>query len=207
MGTIEPIAAATSGRVRGEGLLLTVDPELLSVQGIEPVLDVHLHPGRCHLAVSVQVLDRASGRWLLQRRATTKALFAGAWANSCCTHPRPTEEPSAAGARRLAEELGLSGVLLSHVGSFVYRAVDPVSLMVEHEWDHVFVGLADLAELAPDPAEVAEVSIVDDATLLRLLDHRRFAPWVPSVIGLTQAFLSREAPRHRGPLARRMTRP
>jgi isopentenyl-diphosphate delta-isomerase len=190
MGTVEPIAAATSRPVGVEGLLLTVDPDLLAVQGIEPVLDVHLHPGRCHLAVSVQVLERASGRWLLQRRAGTKSLFAGAWANSCCTHPRPTEEPSEAGARRLAEELGLADVPLSHAGSFVYRAVDPVSGMVEHEWDHVFVGLADLAELAPDPAEVAEVSIVDDATLQRILDSRRVAPWVPSVIGLARAFLS-----------------
>src|SRR5580658_4043567 len=99
-------------------------------------------PGVLHLAVSIQVVDH-DGRWLLQRRAATKTAFAACWANTCCTHPRLGEEPQVAAIRRLGQEVGLVVDNLIPAGVFVYRATDPVSGLVEHEVDHVFVTVAD----------------------------------------------------------------
>ena len=79
------------------------------------------------------------------------------WANACCSHPAPSEELVDSARRRVDEELGVEA-LLREVGWFVYRAVDPVSGMVEHELDHVLVGeLEEGVEPAPDPDEVASV--------------------------------------------------
>jgi len=143
----------------------------------------HEPPGVLHRAVSVQLVDR-SGAWLVQRRATGKPLFAGRWANSCCTHPGPDEGFEACARRRVFEELGVRVGLLWPAGWFIYRAVDPVSGLVEHERDHVFVGLVDDAPAEPDPVEVAEVArfSLPDASLL--LAGRLAAPWAASVLAL-----------------------
>jgi isopentenyl-diphosphate delta-isomerase len=121
--------------------------------------DAHRAPGVLHLAVSLQVVDRASREWLLQRRAASKALFPSRWANSCCTHPAPGEDPAAAARRRLREETGLmvdEDVLPA--GAFTYRAVDAGSGFVEHEYDYVFVAYADVSRAVPDPTEIDELA-------------------------------------------------
>ena len=93
--------------------------------------------GLLHRAVSVFLFDDA-GRLLLQRRAGGKYHSGGRWTNTCCSHPRPGEEPAAAARRRLREEMGID-CPLREVFSFVYRAKVGGGL-VEHELDHVFVG-------------------------------------------------------------------
>jgi isopentenyl-diphosphate delta-isomerase len=116
--------------------VVLVDP-LDNERGILDKMTAHSGEGQLHRAISVCLFD-ASARALLQRRATTKYHFAGRWSNACCTHPRPGEAPSAAAERRVVEELGVPIVRLTHCGSFVYRAADPASGLVEWELDHVF---------------------------------------------------------------------
>ncbi len=95
-------------------------------------LMAHRPPGILHLAVSVALVG-PDGRWLLQRRAATKAAFPGQWANSCCTHPEPGEDPAAAAIRRVEKALGLDVSQLTPAGSFTYRAPDPRSGLVERD--------------------------------------------------------------------------
>lgn len=147
-----------------------------------PILDAHRGEGILHEAVSVQLV-RADGAWLLQRRAPGKALFAGCWANSCCTHPRPGESAADAAARRVGEELGVTLTSpLVEAGDFTYRAVDPVSGLVEHEHDRVFVGRFD-GDVAPHPAEIGDLWFGPQDQVIEAL-ARQPAPWAPSVLEL-----------------------
>jgi isopentenyl-diphosphate delta-isomerase len=143
----------------------------------------HEPPGTLHRAVSVQLVNR-SGGWLVQRRASAKALFAGRWANSCCTHPGPGESLEACARRRVFDELGITAGPLTPAGWFTYRAVDPVSGLVEHERDHVFVGMVDDNVAEPDPAEVAEVAWSGLQEASHLLAGPLGAPWAGSVLAL-----------------------
>ena len=68
-----------------------VDGRLVAVDK----LDVHRR-GLWHPAVSVFLMD--GPLTLLQRRAAAKYHTPGLWANACCTHPRPGEDPAASAA-------------------------------------------------------------------------------------------------------------
>lgn len=159
-----------------DDLVVLVDERDREV-GTAPKLDVH-RDGRLHRAVSVFVFDDA-GRWLLQRRADGKYHSPGLWSNTACTHPRPGEAPEDAATRRLDEEMGVV-CLLRPAFSFLYRAElhgGPEPL-VEHEFDHVFVGRF---EGAPEPA-AGEVSgwRWAEAEAVRAAVARwpeRFTPW------------------------------
>ncbi len=146
----------------------------------------HRQPGDLHRAFSV-LLVTADGRTLLQRRAATKTRFPLRWANSCCGHPAPGEPVGVAAARRLTEELGVSGVDLVEAGVYAYRADDPATGRVEHEYDHVLVGLvpADVA-VAPDPTEVAELCWEPIATLPEQIaaTPEAYAPWLSGVLSV-----------------------
>ena len=151
----------------------------------------HLAPGVLHLAVSVQVVDAGGAGWVLQRRAATKALFPGRWANTCCTHPAPGEGPADAARRRLREETGLVASDLVSAGSFTYRAADPGSGLVEHEHDQVFVAVVNTGALAPDPAEISEIALLPFEEALRLLQAETAAPWAAAVLTQSRAALNR----------------
>jgi isopentenyl-diphosphate Delta-isomerase len=139
--------------------VILVDPEDTPV-GTREKQRVHAE-GMLHRAFSIFVLD-SEGRMLLQRRALSKYHSAGLWSNTCCSHPRPGEATAAAAHRRLFEEMGFHCPLHTAF-SFVYRA--PVGGgLVEHEYDHVFLGLFD-GDPAPAEAEVAEWRRVDLSTL------------------------------------------
>jgi len=142
--------------------------------------EAHRAPGILHLAVSVQVVDPA-GRWLLQRRAEAKPAFPGCWANTCCTHPFVGEEPAAAALRRLGEEVGLRGEVIQ-AGTFVYRATDPASGLVEYEMDHLFVAVTAIDAVRADPAEIAETAGLPYAEALRLVTSKRGVPWGAEVL-------------------------
>lgn len=106
--------------------------------------------GLLHRAFSVFVFD-PNGEWLLQRRAAGKYHSGGLWSNTCCSHPRPGEAIEDAAHRRLREEMGFD-CPLEPAFSFLYRA--PLDGgMIEHELDHVFVGVHS-GNPDPDPAEV-----------------------------------------------------
>ncbi|MFZ4518647.1 MAG: isopentenyl-diphosphate Delta-isomerase [Microthrixaceae bacterium] len=149
-------------------------------------LAAHQGAGSLHRAFSVFLLD-ADGRMLLHRRASSKHHFRDLWTNSCCSHPRPGESVADAGSRRVREELGVEvpAVALHEVGSFVYRAEDDDSDLVEHEWDHVLVGRFDGAP-DPDPDEVGDWRWVERTDVDRELaeDPSRFTPWFPLALAV-----------------------
>jgi isopentenyl-diphosphate Delta-isomerase len=157
-----------------------------SPAGSMTVDSAHQAPGRLHRAFSVFLRDAASGRVLVQQRAAAKTRFPLRWANSCCGHPLPGEDVAVAAGRRLAEELGVRDVVLSEVGVYLYRAEDPVTGRVEHEYDHVLLGdLPSGFPLLPDPSEVADLEWVSVPALLGALtrDPDRHAPWLAGVTG------------------------
>jgi isopentenyl-diphosphate delta-isomerase len=140
-------------------------------------LEVHQR-GLRHKAVSVFVMR---GREvLLQRRALGKYHTPGLWANTCCTHPRWGETDLACAARRLHEELGISGLALQRSGGIEYRA-DVGGGLTEHEVVEVFSAQAP-AHLVPqpDPDEVMQTRWI---TLEALEDEvqaspEKFTPWL-----------------------------
>lgn len=68
---------------------------------------------------------------------------------------------------------------LSVGGSFVYRATDEESGLVEHELDHVLVGVSD-DHPRPAPSEVSEVRFVALPALRRDLERNAsaYTPWL-----------------------------
>ena len=143
--------------------------------GASEKLSAHTE-GALHRAFSVFIFDGA-GRLLLQRRARGKYHSGGLWSNTACGHPRPGEATAEAARRRLREEMSLD-CELREAFEFIYRAQLDGAL-VEHEYDHVFVGTND-AEPAPDPTEVEEwrwVSMSDLRKGLRDEPHR-YSYWL-----------------------------
>jgi isopentenyl-diphosphate Delta-isomerase len=161
--------------------------------GIAGKREAHVPPGRLHLAFSVFLLDEA-GRLILQQRASGKYHSAGLWSNSCCGHPAPGEAPRLAASRRVWEELGLrlDGEQLTSPGTVTYEVMDPVSGMVEWEFNHVFVGRA-AGATAPDPAEVGDVKLVALSALDSELAALDTTAWLRIVLALAVPALRRMA--------------
>lgn len=159
-----------------------------AVVGSLAKLVAHQDPGHLHRAFSVVLLDDR-GRVLLQRRAHEKYHFSGRWSNSCCGHPAPASDLLVAARDRTYAELGLD-VPLEVVGSFVYRAADQVTGLVEHEHDTVLVGRVPVgAVLAVDPHEVSGTRLVTRDVLAVELAATpdRFTPWLAQVLACALA--------------------
>lgn len=106
--------------------------------------------GLLHRAFSVFIFNDKE-ELLLQQRALTKYHTPGLWTNTCCSHQKDGESNTAAGQRRLEEEMGFS-VPLSEIMSFTYKA--PFSNgLTEHEFDHILIGHYN-EEPKPNPDEV-----------------------------------------------------
>jgi isopentenyl-diphosphate Delta-isomerase len=161
----------------------TVDPTGAMLEQLD-VLAAHTAPGTLHLACSAVVFG-ADNTVLLQRRADHKPTFGGRWSNTCCTHPYEGELPHLAAQRRIGEELGLA-VDLIPAGSFRYRAVDPATGMIEHEFDHVSIGYLKATSLdVPldvrlNENEVAEVALMNTAQISAL--GEQLTPWFDMVM-------------------------
>jgi isopentenyl-diphosphate delta-isomerase len=119
--------------------------------------------GRLHRAFSIFVFNSA-GQLLLQRRARAKYHSGSLWSNTCCGHPRPGESTPDAARRRLREEMNFDCELRAAF-EFLYRA-EFANELIEHEYDHVFVGEF-------DGAFVAEESEVEDWKWTTLDELRR----------------------------------
>lgn len=140
-------------------------------------LRVH-HEGLRHPAVSVFVMR--DSQMLLQQRAMGKYHTPGLWANTCCTHPNWAEPPMTCATRRLSEELGITGLTLTHRGTVEYRA-EVGDNMIEHEVVDVFVAEADHnMPLAPNPDEVQAIRWVAPDVLQQEIttEPQRFTPWL-----------------------------
>lgn len=96
--------------------------------------------GLLHRAFSIFIFNSA-GQMLIHQRAATKYHGAGLWTNACCSHPQIGEGLAAAAAERLDYEMGIQ-CDLNWIFSFVYRGTVENGL-IEHEFDHVFVGIFD----------------------------------------------------------------
>ncbi len=147
-----------------------------SALGAIEKLTAHQAPGLLHRAFSVFVTDRL-GRLLMQRRAADKYHFGGVWANTCCSHPRPGYLLVEEARLRLEHEMGLDLPVLE-LGAFIYRAEDPVSGLVEWEYDHVFVARSD-DDPSPDPDEVGDWAWVSPHEVETMAP---VAPWVPLAV-------------------------
>lgn len=143
-------------------------------------LRVH-QQGLLHRAFSVFIVN-ASQQILLQQRAHEKYHFAGLWSNACCSHPEPNEQVLLAGERRLQEELGFT-TPLTELFSFVYRAQDPRSQLIEHEWDTVLLGHYS-GPVRPNPEEAAAYRWVEPGQLNRELSQwpDQFTPWLKLIL-------------------------
>jgi isopentenyl-diphosphate delta-isomerase len=135
--------------------------------------------GLLHRAVSVCLFDH-HGRWLLQRRALGKYHSPGLWSNSCCSHPHPDETVEAAASRRVSEELGVVCPLVFCM-SFIYKA-DVGNGLIEHEFDHLFVGHYDGPfALNPDEVEAVEWWETEKITQALQKTPSLFTAWFPIV--------------------------
>ncbi|MBT2487937.1 isopentenyl-diphosphate Delta-isomerase [Streptomyces sp. ISL-96] len=173
-------AAISSSNGTAEEILLELVDEDGKTIGTAEKLSAHQAPGRLHRAFSVFLFDE-SGRLLIQRRALGKYHSPGVWSNTCCGHPYPGESPFAAAARRTYEELGISPSLLAEAGTVRYNHPDPGSGLVEQEYNHLFVGMAQSA-LRPDPEEVGETSFVTPDELAERHAKAPFSAWFMTVL-------------------------
>ncbi|MFE7133578.1 isopentenyl-diphosphate Delta-isomerase [Streptomyces sp. NPDC057638] len=163
-----------------EPILLELVDEHGTTIGTEEKLAAHQAPGKLHRAFSVFLFDE-QGRLLLQRRALGKYHSPGVWSNTCCGHPYPGEAPFTAAARRTYEELGISPSLLAEAGTVSYHHPDPASGLVEREYNHLFVGMAQ-ASPVPDPDEVGETVFVTPDELAARHASVPFSAWFMTVL-------------------------
>lgn len=124
---------------------------------------------------------------LLQQRALDKYHSPGLWTNTCCSHPRATENIIEAGERRLREELGIH-TALKDLGWFHYEAHFPNGLS-ENEIDHVLLGMISNDDpISPHPNEVCAyrwISIPDlEAELAQ--NPEQFTPWLKKALDLVK---------------------
>lgn len=170
----EPVDANGDAMSPAEERVVLVDEKDVALGSMEK-WQAHAE-GRLHRAFSIFVF-RPDGALLLQRRARTKYHSGGQWSNTCCGHPRPGEAIAVAAHRRLREEMGFD-CALSPAGAFAYRA-DVGNGLLEHEYDHVLVGTADVTP-SPDANEVDEVRWISVADLRFELQTApaSFTPWL-----------------------------
>ncbi len=138
----------------------------------------------CHRAFSVFVFRKVNNtqndlkiEFLLQQRHDNKYHCGGLWTNTCCSHPRPSEDIIEAGQRRLKEEMGITLPLIS-VGAFHYIA-DFENGLTENEYDHVLLGEWMGTEFQVDPLEVQDYRWMSiEAIEAQLNDQgERYTPW------------------------------
>ena len=130
------------------------------VIGVEEKIKAH-QLGELHRAFSIFIFN-SEGQLLLQKRTSSKYHSKGLWSNTCCGHPRLNESTREASRRRLREEMGFD-CDVREVLQFVYQAKLEDGL-IEHEYDHVFVGTFD-GNPVPDENEVDDWKWISLASL------------------------------------------
>lgn len=117
--------------------------------------------GVLHEAFSIFVFNK-NKELLLQSRNLLKYHSGGLWSNTCCSHARVGEELEIATHRRLQEEMGID-CDLKKLFTFTYK-VPLENGLIEHEFDHVFIGyFDDMPNINPE--EASEFKWIDLETL------------------------------------------
>ena len=107
--------------------------------GVGEKLETH-QQGKLHRAFSI-IIFNSKGEMMLQQRAKSKYHCGGLWTNTCCGHPRPSEDLLDAMKRRLQEEMGFTCDLTK---MFEYRyTVKFDNGLTENEFLHVYRGTFD----------------------------------------------------------------
>lgn len=163
-----------------ENRIILVD-EMDREVGTEEKLAAHQKP-MLHRAFSVFLYDDSGDETmlLLQQRAIGKYHSGGLWANACCSHPAASETVLDAAVRRLREELGITGVCLKEIASFIYFHQFKENLF-EFEYDHVLVGRYSGA-IEANKEEIEQVKWVTVSELqneLSFFGDTKYAPWFP----------------------------
>ncbi len=146
---------------------------------LTPVEKLEAHQrGLRHKAISVFLIE--GGKTLIQRRALGKYHTPGLWANTCCTHPDWGEPALDCADRRLGEELGITGVTLTHVNQVEYRA-DVGGGLIEHELVDIFRATSDTPiTMALNPDEVMDTRWIsfEDLAAEVAATPMIFTPWL-----------------------------
>ena len=142
--------------------------------------------GALHRAFSIFIFN-SEKKLLLQKRATSKYHCGGLWTNTCCSHPRETENIQDAAIRRLQEEMGMQCELKA-IFSFVYKAEFENGL-TEHEFDHVFFGQSDQTPVL-NLEEVEDYRYIGLSVLQEEIKEapQNFTPWFLIALDRVTAF-------------------
>lgn len=135
----------------------------------------HDGQGILHRAFSLFIFN-SKGELLLQKRSSQKRLWGGYWSNSCCSHPRESEDMPTATSRRLLQELGIH-CTLHFLYKFEYQA-NFGEEGSEHELCSVYLGRSDETVVA-NLNEVEDWRFVEPAQLEREMQEQSepFTPW------------------------------
>jgi len=107
--------------------------------------------GKLHRCFSIFLFNK-KGELLIQKRAKSKYHSGGLWSNTCCSHPKPKKNLKEEAKKRLKEEMGIE-CDLNEIFSFTYNI--KVGDLIEHEFDHVFLGRFE-GNPKPTPKEVED---------------------------------------------------
>jgi len=152
--------------------------------GLMPRAEVHAR-GLWHASAHVYLFD-GSGALYVQRRAAGKDLFPGRWDLSVGEHLRPGERHLDGALRGLAEELGVSGVVLEPLAGITrWEHAVPELGVIDRELQQAFRG-RHVGPLRPDPVEVAEVRVLPLDQLARWIARAPgdFTPWFVTEVSL-----------------------
>lgn len=140
--------------------------------------------GKLHRAFSILIFN-VQGQLLIQKRAAGKYHSPGLWANTCCSHPQPSETMEAATRRRLREELGID-LQPKFEYKFIYRA-ELGNNMTEHEMDYVFSGTWN-KEPEVDTNEISAWRFVDVDVLREDMAHHpeAYTHWFKLIVSHPQ---------------------
>ena len=164
--------------------------------GVMDKLEAH-RQGVLHRAFSIFIFD-SNGRMLLQQRAIDKYHGGGLWTNACCSHPQWGEEIRTGALQRLEFEMGLRCAVYK-IFSFLYN-IDVENLLIENEFDHVFVGFTD-EDPFPNPEEVMDYRWVTVGALRKEIEccPEMFTYWFKASIERVLSEVNYRRPGERGP--------
>jgi isopentenyl-diphosphate delta-isomerase len=137
---------------------------------------VHTKNTPLHRAFSLFLFNNKK-QLLITRRADTKKTFPGVWTNSVCGHLGSGESTVDAAKRRLADELGISGVEVKEVSPYRYRFSDKNGIM-ENEICPILVAFSNTNPNV-NPREVDDWKWMDWTQFLLEIKNNpdTYSPW------------------------------